>query len=636
MSDGDVLLLTDRVRLAIKIGESQYREFKSALHGPPGNKKPRTVADVAENIGNSLVAFANADGGELIVGVEDDGTVTGIPFSGTQLESIMEAPERNVHRDTPLPSPRAVTIDIDGKTVAYFSVPKGTTYVYLTSFGRCLRREDSATVPVPSEKILAQRLEDASRKWDREMEGAATLEDLDLGLIRATSAQISYGVSIEKFLQFFDLADFTSDGLKLRRAALLLFAKDVRRWHTGCFVRILVIRGQERLSGPAFNVVKDTVISENLMRIVDATWERLTLALSTQVQLTQQIRFEQNFLYPQSACIEAITNAVVHRNYAIEGRGIEISIFQDRMEIASPGRLLSTISLEDLTALKGAHESRNPFVARVLREVGLVRELGEGIRRIFDLMKSSALAEPEFRDEANQFIVSLRNTSLYEPKVKLWLSMFERFNLDEDQIAVLSLGFDGARFSTQDIINRLGLVDVDKVRAIITPLRSRGILKRSNLAPKRGVPKRELPIYSVVATVDLDKISLGRTPSADSSDDETASKKHVYKIFIANLDTSVTREEVIALLSTKCEVLSFRLPPPLHAAAINRGFAFAEVSSSLDRSALFAAFGGVMLKGKPISVRQDRQLGWGPKRRRTGSVAAIPARQLAGDDGAHK
>lgn len=623
MSNGDVLLLTERVQLAIKIGESQYREFKSALHGPPGDKRPRTVSEIAENIGNSLVAFANADGGELLVGVEDDGTITGIPFSGEKLGAIMEAPKQNVHRDTPLPSPRAVTIEIEGKTVAYFSVPKGTAFVYLTSSGRCLRREDSTSIPVPAERILGQRLEDASRKWDRELEGAASLEDLDLGLIRATSAQISYGVSIEKFLQFFDLADFTYDGLKLRRAALLLFAKDVRRWHTGCFIRILVIRGQERLSGPDFNVVKDTVISENLMRLVDATWERLTLALSTQVQLTQQVRFEQNFLYPQSACIEAITNAIVHRNYAIEGRGIEISIFQDRMEIASPGRLLSTISLQDLTALKGAHESRNPFVARVLREVGLVRELGEGIRRIFDLMKSSALAEPEFRDEVNQFVVGLRNTSLYEPKVKLWLSMFEKFSLDEDQIAVLSLGFDGARFSTQDIINRLGLVDIDKVRTIITPLRSKGILKRSDLATKRGVPKRELPIYSVVSVSELEKLASVRTASSDLSDDETSSHRHIHKIFIANLDTSVTREEVIALLATRCEVLSFRLPPPLHSSVANRGFAFAEVSSELDQSALFAAFGGVMLKGKPISIRQDRQLGWRPRHHRASSDRAV-------------
>ena len=284
------------------------------------------------------------------------------------------------------------------------------------------------------------------------------------------------------------------------------------------------------------------------------------------------------------------------------------------MEIASPGRLLSTISLDDLTALKGAHESRNPFVARVLREVGLVRELGEGIRRIFDLMKSSALAEPELKDEVNQFVVSLRNTSLYEPRVKLWLSMFEKFALNEDQVAVLSLGFDGARFSTQDIINRLGLLDVDKVRATITPLRSKGILKRANLPPKKGVPKRELPIYSVVSAAELDQVIPSTKSASDRIRPEGSKKRHVHKIFIANLDTSVTREEVIALLTTKCEVLSCRLPAPLHAAAVNRGFAFAEVSSEFDRNVLFAAFGGVMLRGKPISIRQDRPLGRGPRR----------------------
>jgi len=240
--------------------------------------------------------------------------------------------------------------------------------------------------------------------------------------------------------------------------------------------------------------------------------------------------------------------------------------------------------------------------------------LGEGIRRIFDLMKSSALAEPEFRDEVNQFVVSLRNSSLYEPKVKLWLSMFEKFKLDENQIAVLSLGFDRARFSTQDIINRLGLVDVDKVREIITPLRSMGILKRSNPIPKRGVPKRELPVYTVVTGAELDRASPSRAGVVDSIDREGSAARYVHKIFISNLDTSVTREEIIALLATKCDVLACRLPAPLHAAAVNRGFAFAEVSSELDRSALFAAFGGVMLKGRPISIRQDRQLGMRHKR----------------------
>ena len=139
-------------------------------------------------------------------------------------------------------------------------------------------------------------------------------------------------------------------------------------------------------------------------------------------------------------------------------------------------------------------------------------------------------------------------------------------------------------------------------------------MKRSNLIPKRGVPKRELPVYTVVTAAELDRVSHPRASVVDSPNREESAAKYVHKIFISNLDTSVTRDEIIALLATKCEVLACRLPAPLHAAAVNRGFAFAEVSSELERSALFAAFGGVMLKGRPISIRQDRQLGMRYKR----------------------
>lgn len=126
-------------------------------------------------------------------------------------------------------------------------------------------------------------------------------------------------------------------------------------------------------------------------------------------------------------------NAIVHRNYAIEGRGIEVTIFQDRMELLSPGMLLSTISLDDIRSLRGVHESRNPLIARVLRETGLIREMGEGIRRIYNVMRSSALAEPDRENETTGFGVTLYHKSLYDPKVKLWLTTFDQYKLTENQ-----------------------------------------------------------------------------------------------------------------------------------------------------------------------------------------------------------
>jgi len=94
--DHGFLDLQERIQLAIRIGESQFREFKSASDGAPGSKKPRSMRAAAEDVGRTLVAFANADGGELLVGVEDDGTVTGLPYDETQIEQLLDAPNTHV------------------------------------------------------------------------------------------------------------------------------------------------------------------------------------------------------------------------------------------------------------------------------------------------------------------------------------------------------------------------------------------------------------------------------------------------------------------------------------------------------------------------------------------------------------
>ena len=87
----EALDLDERIRLAIRVGESQFREFKSALDGKPGAKRARSLRSIKEDIGRTLVAFANADGGELLIGVEDDGAVTGLPFTSEQIEDLLGA-----------------------------------------------------------------------------------------------------------------------------------------------------------------------------------------------------------------------------------------------------------------------------------------------------------------------------------------------------------------------------------------------------------------------------------------------------------------------------------------------------------------------------------------------------------------
>jgi ATP-dependent DNA helicase RecG len=336
--------------------------------------------------------------------------------------------------------------------------------------------------------------------------------------------------------------------------------------------------------------------------------------LTMHTSLSDQARFKQSYSYPQIACREALINAIVHRNYAIQGRGIEISIFSDRLEIASPGRVLSTISLDDIRKLHGAHESRNPLVARVLREVGYVREMGEGIRRIYDVMRSNALAEPDIQSNDDNFTVTLFHRSLYDPRVKLWLSLFEEFKLSENQTAVLALGFEGKEFSTQDIIDRLGIVDTDQVREILTPLRQLRLVVRTKndtkaiaISKARKIPKRSVPMFKVTANpADKSRI-IDAAPISDELEAPSLPVAEA-RLYFSNISYDSTVESICAALEEEYNVLSVDLPPSTTMPGRNRGFAFVtlEVIDGTEAE-LVAALQGIDINGRKMNVRRKRR-----------------------------
>ena len=113
--------------------------------------------------------------------------------------------------------------------------------------------------------------------------------------------------------------------------------------------------------------------------------------------------------YPEFAWQEAIVNAVAHRDYNDQGREIEVWFFDNRMEVLSPGDLVPPVTLEELQRRSPSHASRNPLLVRALAQVGIMRDEGEGIPRIFEEMEESLLKQPEITVEASQFSVVLRN-----------------------------------------------------------------------------------------------------------------------------------------------------------------------------------------------------------------------------------
>lgn len=608
----EILEINDRIKLSIDLGESQYREFKSAFSGPDGKKTNRDFNDIKTDIGRTLVAFANAEGGELLIGVEDDCTVTGIPHSDSIIQKLLEASTNQIHPETPLPIILKKLMEYEGKKILYFAVQKGIEYVYLTSDGRCLKRKDRDTIPISVENLKSQRFEDASREFERLPAAGISIADLDRDLITSISGQITPGTSIEKCLQYLSLAEFGLDGLKLKKAAVLLFAKDIQKWHPGSFVRLICVNGKEKRSGTDFNITQDEIIMGNILTLIEESWKKLTIALIRQTRLSTDAVFERSYLYPEVACREAVVNAIVHRNYAIQGRGIEIEIYTDRIEIKSPGMLLSTITLDEIKKRTGVHESRNPMVARVLREIGYVREMGEGIRRIYDVLRQNALAEPEFENANSGFNVIFYHKSMYDPKVKLWLSNFENYRLTENQMAVVTLGYNSQLFSTQDIIERLGIVDTDQVRQILTPLRTLEIIDRAlshNQAyfqsKKLSIPKREVKVWEVQVPTEIKQIS-----DIKGDLDELVEDIELNKVdyFVNNIPYNVDYQSLYEQLSNISDISSLSMPSGIEYGSKNKGYAFVTFILKKNVADLNVELDNISVGGRKLKFRSQRRL----------------------------
>lgn len=502
----DILVLQERIKNSILVGESDFREFKSALEGRPGNKKPRLAKKICVDIAEALVAFANTDGGEVIVGVEDDATITGVPHSESDLEMMLNAPKTHVYEGQELPMVYNLKATIDGKIVLFFQVNKGTFEIYQLCDGRVMRRnEKRQTVPANVKKLQFDQQEIKSREYDRQFVDGATVADLDIELLQFLADSYLKGYTVERYLQHLGLAQYAINGLRFTRATMLLFAKDVQRWHPRCQVRFVKIAGTELFAGEKYNVISDEFVQGNVYELISKSWESMRPYLAYGTEFGANAQFEQKFIYPEDACKEALLNAIAHRDYASEGRGVEVHIFSDRMEIKSPGALLSTLTIQDLEALDNRHESRNAKIAYTLKVSKLMREMGEGMKRIFTLMQQSELQKPKLYSNTAWFTVTLFNKSVFTPVQQEFLHLFSNSELNSVQRKILVAGMNDKELSPFDIYSAMNTNDRDTYDRNVTGLRNLGLLTeiRTNpralaLSKRKNIIKQEIRRFKVV------------------------------------------------------------------------------------------------------------------------------------------
>jgi ATP-dependent DNA helicase RecG len=601
----NILKLTERVEIATEIGESYYREFKSAYEGLPSDKIPRDISEIKYDIAKTLVAFANADGGELFVGVEDNHTVTGLPHNQDKINGLLNSPKDCILKETPVPIKQASIVDYKGKKVLYFSVSKGSDYVHLTSKGECFQRKDKESMPTASEKIVFQREEKVSREYDREFVDIANIIDLDQDLIEQVAHQISKLISSEKLLQYLDLAEFDGSTLKLRRASLLLFAKKSSKWHPRLQVRIFKVNGTEEMTGADFNVTEVGEANGNIFQLIESSWELLRPHL-TDTRFSLDALFKNQIMYPELACREALVNAITHRDYSNEGRGIEVKIFDDRLVIKNPGELLSSISIEDLKSLSGVHQSRNTYIARVLREAGHIRELGEGIRRIHDLLRSNDMVEPVITSENKTYSITLFYKYVYSPEEKLWLEEFDVLELSREQKTVVRLGVNGRLISAKEIFETVGIIDEKVYRELIESLRALGILtatmssdEASRYKKRFGGSRKAVPRYQIV-----------KPNTKEISQIEEEDRSEYARIYVGNIPYDVKEEQLYSALEKFGEIVDVIIPrwSSGFRDGQSKGFCFVEFDKRLSANNALNSIDPILIDSRKIRLKEADKL----------------------------
>lgn len=594
----NILRLKERVDIALEISESYYREFKSAFEGPSGNKVARDVKEIKYDVAKTLVAFANADGGELFVGIEDNNKVTGIPHNEKQIDEILNSYKDNVLKDTPLPLKQAVIIDYDGKKIIYFSVNKGTEYVHLTSKGECFQRKDRESVPTAAEKIMFQRDENISREYDRIFVDLAKITDLDQELLHSVGQRISKLISPEKLLQYLDLAEFDGTGLKLRKAALLLFSKKSSKWHPRSQVRIFKVRGVEEKTGKDFNVTEVGEANGNIFELIESSWDLLRPHL-TDTKFSDDALFKTQIMYPELACREALINAITHRDYSNEGRGIEVKIYDDRLSIENPGELLSSISLKDIESLTGAHQSRNTYIARVLRETGYIRELGEGIRRIYNLMKNNDMIPPKIKSSNKTYSITLFYKYIYTIEEQLWLENFKNFELSREQKTVIRLGVNGRLISAKEIFETVGIVDEKAYRELIESLNNLNLIE--NTMSQSQLTQQSKKLSRSRKAVPRYKVCLPNDTTIDKNQEEDRSD--YARIYVGNIPYDICEEDITTVLNKFGEIVDVIIPHQ-NGSSKTKGYCFVEFDKRLYAKNALNSTSEIYIGGRKVHLRE--------------------------------
>lgn len=374
-------------------GESKTLEFKAAL------------SSKSESYLKTVVAFANTDGGRLIFGIDDKSRqVVGVEKD--DVFKIMDA-IANAVSDSCAPKivPDISFETIEDKTVVLVDIAAGFNRPYMLKSGGLDKgvyvRVGATSRPADTEQIREMMLDGSNQSWDEQICRSYALTDRavkklcsDINRYRTEKdGQNAPKTTKETLIGWGVLKQDKTEVLPTNAFALLTdnpFGQ--------AKIQCAVFKGESK------SVFLDRKEYEgSLCRLLEDAYQYVLRNIRMGAVIEGLIR-QDKFELPPAAIREMICNAICHRSYMDEGM-IQVSVFDDRLEVSSPGALCRGLTLKD--ALKGRSKPRNKVIAEVFSRMGIIEKWGTGLQRIVDLAKQEGLKEPVFENNDSFFRVIL-------------------------------------------------------------------------------------------------------------------------------------------------------------------------------------------------------------------------------------
>lgn len=395
----DTRIIThDEVQSLLNLHEDHFNDLKSKKISPA-------------KLQQTFVAFANSDGGDLYIGVEDKKVL------GERIVGFEEPEEANSLISTLLeetsPSVENVAIEFlsvsDKGLILHIGIPKSPK-VHYTSAGDCYIRINALKKKIKGERITQLSYSKGAEPYERRALDSVDIEDIiDGHFLSDYMERVGTHLQPEAFLRKQRLLT-KKDGHRIPNVgAVLLFDEDPQATlETRCAVKVYRLRTTENQYKREQLEEMPVTINGNVENVIDRTIQQVSRYIDGASFNDGDRVVKLN--YPAEALKEILVNAVIHRDYSLND-DIHVRVFDNRVEIQSPGRLPGYMTLENLY---DERFSRNPNVVRMLHNLPnpVNHDIGEGLDTAKNELKKAGLIDPEFSEKENAFIVTIKHQKL--------------------------------------------------------------------------------------------------------------------------------------------------------------------------------------------------------------------------------